>query len=226
MKLLLFDIDGTLVLSGNAGLRAMNRAFTSLYGIDEAFSGMQLAGRTDTSIFKDATEKYHYPYNQQTLEEFKTEYFKFLPEEMFKPIGNKRMMPGVGELLTALHTRRGVYLGLLTGNWQTSGYIKIGYFGLDRYFSFGAFSDDSEVRPDLLPYAVARFQQKYTITPTAREIFIIGDTPSDILCAKPHGVVSVAVAAAHHKEADLAPYNPDFLLPDFTDLDRALEILG
>jgi phosphoglycolate phosphatase len=226
MKLLLFDIDGTLMLSGNAGLRAMNRAFSSLYGLDEAFTGLQLAGRTDSSIFRDAVEKHQHPYNPQTLEQFKTEYFKFLPEEMFKPLGDKRMMPGIPELLSALQTRPNVFLGLLTGNWQTSGYIKIGYFGLDRYFSFGAFSDDSEVRPDLLPYAVTRFEQKFTARPTAREIFIIGDTPSDIQCAKPHGVVSVAVAAAHHKEKDLAPFAPDFLLPDLTDLERALQILG
>ncbi len=226
MKILLFDIDGTLMFSGGAGLRAMNRAFANLYGIEEKFNGMNLAGRTDTSIFRDAAEECGFPYDDQVLDEFKTEYFSILPKELDHPECHKRLMPGVGELLAALHGKPDIYLGLLTGNWQKSGYLKLATFSLDRYFTFGAFSDDSEIRPDLLPYAVRRFQQHHDLKPKPQELFIIGDTPSDIQCAKPHGAVSVAVAAAHYKEKDLLPFQPDFILPDFSDLRKALDILA
>jgi len=226
MKILLFDIDGTLLLTGGAGLRAMNRAFVHLYGIEEKFSGKNLAGRTDTSIFRDAAEECGFPYDADSLEEFKEEYFAALPQELNTPARDKRLMPGVQELLTALNARNDVYLGLLTGNWRKSGYLKLAVFGLDRFFTFGAFSEDSEIRPDLLPYAVRRCQLKYNRKPEPQDIFVIGDTPSDIQCAKPHGAVSVAVAAAHYKEKDLDAFQPDHILTDFTDLDAALRILG
>jgi phosphoglycolate phosphatase-like HAD superfamily hydrolase len=226
MKVLLFDIDGTLMLSGGAGLRAMNQAFFDLYGVEEVFSGINLAGRTDTSIFRDAAEAHHHPYTAETLRNFQNAYYAHLPGEMEKPIGDKKLMPGVAELLPALQQRPDVYVGLLTGNWEISGFIKLAHFGLDRFFSFGAFADDSEKRPELLPYAIKRFTERYDRTPDPDQVFVIGDTPSDILCAQPHNAKAVAVAAAHYKEKDLQPYNPDYLLPDLSDLPQALSILG
>jgi len=226
MKILLFDIDGTLMLSGGAGLRAMNQAFFDLYGIKEVFSGINLAGRTDTSIFRDAVKACHLPYSPAALKKFQMQYFSHLPAELDHPAGEKKLMPGVAELLPALQQRENVFLGLLTGNWETSGYIKLAHFGLDRYFSFGAFADDSEKRPELLPYAIQRFTARYEHTPDPDQVFVIGDTPSDILCAQPHNAKSVAVAAAHYKEKDLQPYNPDFLLQDLSDLPQVMSILG
>ena len=226
MKILLFDIDGTLMLSGGAGLRAMNQAFFDIYGIKEVFSGINLAGRTDTSIFRDAVKARHLPDTPAALQEFQKRYFACLPAELDNPAGDKKLMPGVAALLPALQQREQVFLGLLTGNWETSGYIKLAHFGLDGYFSFGAFADDSEKRPELLPYAIRRFAAKYERTPAPDQIYVIGDTPSDILCAQPHNAKAVAVAAAHYKEKDLQPYNPDFLLQDLSDLPQVLSILG
>jgi len=226
MKLLLFDIDGTLLLSGGAGIRAMNHAFAELYGLAEVLRGLNLAGRTDTSIFKEILEKNNFSYHPQSLQDFKTRYFSFLTIELQRASADQRLMPGVRELLAALHGRPDLHIGLLTGNWQKSGYLKLAHFGLERYFAIGAFSDDAEIRSELLPFAVTRFQEKYGVPLQPHEIYIVGDTPSDILCAKPHGAVSVAVAAAHYKQADLEPYQPDYLLADFTDLNETLRILG
>ena len=226
MKLLLFDIDGTLLHSGGAGLRAMTRAFTDLYAIPDALAGVSLSGRTDSSILQDALARVALPYSAEVEEIYKQRYFERLAEEMPLPGSGKRLMPGISALLEALSGRPEVYLGLLTGNWRTSGYLKLADFGLDRYFRFGAFADDSGVRDQLLPFAVARFRELSGLSPRPEEVFVIGDTPYDIQCARPHGAVAVAVAAAAHSRSHLAACNPDHLFADLEDTDAALRVLG
>jgi len=225
MKLLLFDIDGTLMLSGGAGVRAMSEAFRRMYGIAGAFDGVNLAGRTDTSILRDACRQYGFIHDEKSELAFKELYAALLPEEWQKPTGVKKLMPGVRPLMDSLQGRPGVILGLLTGNWQISGRIKLRFFGLDEYFPFGAFADDSERREELVPFAVSRCSDLYGWTPQGSEIFIIGDTPSDILCARPHGARTVAVAAAHYGIEDLAAFDPDYLFSDLSDTGRVLKIL-
>lgn len=223
MKLFLFDIDGTLILSGGAGKRAMSRAFAELYGVEDVMEGIPLSGRTDDRIMMDAYAKAGIEFSRNELERFKERYFSLLPTEMTKNGGDKRVMPGVKELLSALSCRNDSALGLLTGNWERSGRIKIAYFGLDSYFPFGAFSDDSSDREALVPIAVERFRRMYGVEPSPRQVYVIGDTPADILCAKPHGVVSVAVAAAGHSIEELRKYEPDLLFPDLSDLATVLK---
>ncbi len=224
-KLLLFDIDGTLIHSDGAGVRAMNAAFEQLYGIADAFQGFSMAGRTDTSILAEAFEKYHLPMDAEHETVFKARYAELLPSELERPSQKRRLMPGVALLLEALKQRDNVYLGLLTGNWEVSGRIKLLHFGLNDYFPFGAFADDSPCRDRLLPFALQRCKAMFGCDVEKENIFVIGDTPSDILCAKPHGVRTVAVAAAGHSLDDLRNYNPDYLLPDLSDTETVLRIL-
>ena len=226
MKLLLFDIDGTLILSGGAGLRAMNRAFEQLYGIPNILDGITLSGRTDDKIMMDAYAKANIPFSYDELNRFKSAYFDLIEEEVRAPGRAKRTMPGVEALLPELARRDDVCLALLTGNWEKSGRAKLDYFDLNRYFPFGAFSDDSPVRKELPPVAIRRFVEKHGVRPAPEQVYIIGDTPADIQCAKPHGVVSVAVAAAMHSVDDLKRHHPDILLQDLTATDEILKILG
>jgi phosphoglycolate phosphatase-like HAD superfamily hydrolase len=226
LKLLLFDIDGTLILSGGAGLRAMTRAFEMIYDIPAAFTGVNLSGRTDSSILQDALLKFNLPHAPAVEEEFKQRYFELLEEEMPLKVDGKRIMPGIAALLATLAERPDLYLGLLTGNWRTSGYLKLADFGLDRFFTFGAFADDSAVRDQLLPFAVARFADRYGLRPRPEEVYVIGDTPYDILCARPHGATAVAVAAAGHSSSELSVYNPDYLFENLEDTAAALLVLG
>ena len=135
MKLLLFDIDGTLLLSGGAGLRAMDQAFDQLYGIPNAFAGINLAGRTDTAILKNVLEKNKLDFNKSAMENFKRIYYDRLQEEIHAPVDGKLLMPGIDALLKSIHKQKDIYLGLLTGNWQTSGFIKLAYFAIDHYFA-------------------------------------------------------------------------------------------
>lgn len=223
MKLLLFDIDGTLIHSDGAGMRAMTAAFEQLYGIADAFKGVSMAGRTDTSILIDAFINYQLPFTTDDITNFKNRYAELLPIELRKA-NKQRIMPGVNQLLEALKKRNNIYIGLLTGNWEVSGRIKLHHFGLNDYFHFGAFADDSPQRDQLLPFAWQRCQARYGCEVKREDIFIIGDTPHDILCAKPHGVRSVAVAAASHSLDDLRPFAPDYLLTDLSDTAAVLQI--
>ena len=181
MKLLLFDIDGTLLLSGGAGLRGMNRAFEKLYNIPNILDGITLSGRTDNKIMEDAFYKAGLEFSSDELEKFKTVYFQVIEEEGHTNVNNKRTMPGVDDLLPRLAARNDVYLGLLTGNWEKSGRTKLGFFDLNKYFVFGAFSDDSSNRNELAPIAMNRFKQIFDIEPHLDEVYVIGDTPADML---------------------------------------------
>jgi phosphoglycolate phosphatase len=226
MKVLLFDIDGTLVLTGGAGLRAMNEAFLMLYKIKDAFRKVNLTGRTDTSIIRDALEDNNLPFSREAELEFRELYYKLIVSEIEVPNQNKFLMPGIKELLAELEKRVGIYLGLLTGNWENSGRTKLGHFEIEKYFSFGAFADDSENRNELLPYAVKRFEKKYNRSPKPEQVYVIGDTPSDINCAKPHNAISVAVGAAKYSVEELSEYKPDFLFENLADVESVLEVIG
>ena len=226
MKLLLFDIDGTLVLSGGAGLRAMNEAFFRLFGLEDRMLRLNLAGRTDTAILQTVMQDNGLSFSVEAQEKFKALYFQLLRKELRDHNPQKRVMPGVRELLSALCRRDHIYLGLLTGNWEQSGRLKLADLNLNRYFSFGAFADDSGIRDELLPFAVRRFSERYALHPAPEQIYVIGDTPFDIQCARPHGAIAVAVAAAQHNEKQLAAHQPDYLFPDLSDLERVLQVLG
>ncbi|MBN1996401.1 HAD hydrolase-like protein [candidate division KSB1 bacterium] len=225
MKVLLFDIDGTLVLSGGAGLRAMNEAFFRVFGVRDALVNINLAGRTDTSIIKDAMQVFNIQFDDKKIEFFKQEYFELVKHEILVPGNGRRIMPGVKALLEQLSNISDVHMGLLTGNWETSGRVKLDFFDLGKYFNFGAFSDDSEWRDQLLPFAVKRFERLTGLLPEKSDIYVIGDTPADIMCAKPWQAVSVAVGASHYSVEDLKKYQPDFIFQDLTD-ESVLEILG
>ncbi|NOY60525.1 MAG: HAD hydrolase-like protein [Calditrichaeota bacterium] len=225
LKVLLFDIDGTLILSGGAGLRAINEAFLRLFDVPNAFANVRLAGRTDTSIIKDALLAHHFDVDVQAIEEFKKLYYHLLEREIETPLNGKKLMPGVSDLLGVLAEKKDVFLGLLTGNWEKSGHIKLSHFKIDHYFQFGAFADDSEIRNELLPFAIKRFSEKFGHVPDAPDVVVIGDTPADIQCARPHGATAVAVAAAHYTVEQLREYQPDHLFQDLSHLQDVLKVL-
>lgn len=206
-------------------MRAMNEAFLRLFNVPNAFANVRLAGRTDTSIIKDALLAYHFDVNAQAIEEFKKLYYRLLEKEIKTPLNGKKLMPGVSDLLEVLAEKRDVFLGLLTGNWEKSGRIKLAHFKIDHFFQFGAFADDSEIRNELLPYAIKRFSKKFGQVPEASDVVVIGDTPADIQCARPHGATAVAVAAAHYTVEQLREHQPDHLFQDLSRLDEVLKIL-
>ena len=193
--LILFDIDGTLLLSGRAGLRAMTRAFADTFGITNAFEGQSFGGRTDSYLVSTALRANGMPDTPEQHERFRQIYIPLLAEEIEHPgTGHKGLMPGARELLEALSDHDHLHLALLTGNYREAAEVKLQHFELWDFFEWGAFSDDAADRNALVPIARRR-AETYDIPGEAIErVIVIGDTPHDIECARVAGAKSIAVA--------------------------------
>lgn len=225
--LILFDIDGTLVLTGGAGARAMSLAFEELLGIRDAFRGMPMAGRTDTWILGDAIALHGIAPDSSTLVQFRDLYLRHLAVEIEKPSSTRKgIMPGVRDLLEALNGRDDVHLALLTGNYESAARIKLQYFDLWRYFSCGAFGDDAPDRNGLLPKAVAAVAARGGPAFEPRDSVVIGDTPLDVACARFSSARAIGVATGHHSVDDLREAGADVVFEDLSDMRAVLRALG
>jgi phosphoglycolate phosphatase-like HAD superfamily hydrolase len=224
--LILFDIDGTLLLSGRAGLRAMTRAFAHTFGIVNAFAGESFGGRTDSYLVSRALQAAGLPDNAENHAKFRDTYLPILTEEIQQPgTGHKGLMPGARELLEALDIHPDVHIALLTGNYREAAEIKLQHFELWDYFEWGAFSDDAADRNALVPIARTR-AETYDIPPEAIErVIVIGDTPHDIECARVAGAKCVAVATGGFTVEQLRGAGADEVLPDLSDTEKVLALL-
>lgn len=227
MKLLLFDIDHTLLASGGAGFRAINRAFQELCGVEEATRGIVPDGKTDPMLFEEAIRNAPNLHmgEDAVLAELTGIYERLLPEEMTAPPA--RLMPGVPRLMEALAERSGVLLGLLTGNLETTALAKLRTFDLDRFFSFGAFGSDDRDRLKLPPVAVRR-AERLTGEPIGLgpHVVIIGDTQRDVVCALAWGATAVGVATGNTTAAALRDAGAHVVFEDLSDTSAVIDSLG
>jgi phosphoglycolate phosphatase-like HAD superfamily hydrolase len=214
MKLLLFDIDGTLIDPYGAGSRSAGKAFEDLFHIKDAFSGVHMAGKTDIQIMKEGLAAHGLPDGDETLSSI----FEIYLGHLKKEIRNKRgkIKPGVMMLLDDLKEDDNCALGLLTGNIQAGARIKLEAFGLNRYFPTGAFGDDNEDRNKLIPFAVRRFKEITGIPISYGDCIIIGDTPMDVMCSRPFGAKAVAVSTGPYSYDSLVEAGADFVVEDLT----------
>jgi phosphoglycolate phosphatase-like HAD superfamily hydrolase len=224
--LILFDIDGTLLLSGRAGLRAMTRAFKDAFGITDAFKGENFGGRTDSYLLSKALQNAGLPDTPEQHERFKQIYVPLLAEEIEQPgTGHKGLMPGARELLEALHDQHHLHLALLTGNYRETAEIKLQHFEIWDFFEWGAFADDHFDRNELVPIAKRR-AETYDIPDEAIErVIVIGDTPHDIDCARVAGAKSIAVATGGFTVEQLKEFGADEVLQDLSDTEAVLKLL-
>jgi phosphoglycolate phosphatase-like HAD superfamily hydrolase len=224
--LLLFDIDGTLALTGGAGGRAMTRAFEEVFAVPNAFQGIPMAGRTDAWILNDAAAAHAILQDSPDLARFRDAYVRHLAIELDKPgVARKGLMPGVRELLDALAPRDDVYLALLTGNYEAGARVKLEYFDLWRYFPCGAFGDDAPHRNVLVPKAITRVEACGGPSFAAADAVVIGDTPLDVGCAAFAGARSLAVATGSHSVAELRDAGADIVFADLSDTTAVLRAL-
>jgi phosphoglycolate phosphatase len=222
----LFDIDGTLVLTGGAGIRAMNRACEDVLGIRDALDGVAVAGRTDWIILHDAMVRAGRELTDELLMVLRARYVEGLQDEIQHPgTGVKAIMPGVRELLGALSSRADVFLGLLTGNFEAAARLKLEYFDLWRYFSCGAFGDDAQDRNALVPFALERARGCGLNDVRARDILVIGDTPHDVACARAVGATPIGVATGNYTVQQIRASGADVVFADFSDTAAFLEIV-
>jgi phosphoglycolate phosphatase len=226
LSLLLFDIDGTLLLSGGAGVRAMTRTFESLFGVPDAFAGISVGGHTDRFLLSNALVRANLPDHADLHARFRAAYLPVLEQEIQLPgSGRYGLMPGIDQLLAAVREREGFHLALLTGNYEPAARIKLAHFGLADYFSWGTFGEESTSRDDLGRIAMTRARQRHLPAPVLERAVIIGDTPHDIACARAAGVRMLAVATGHYSVTDLETAGADVALPDLKDTARVLELL-
>ncbi|MBV9657909.1 MAG: HAD hydrolase-like protein [Verrucomicrobia bacterium] len=222
MKLLLFDIDGTLLTTGGAGEHGFGQAFQDAFGIADDLSTIDFAGATDSAIAGMLFEKHCLEPTPARHEHFRTTYLPHLGKNLARFQG--RVMPGVRDWLPDLAARPGAVLGLLTGNFSTAAQLKLTHYGLFDYFPFGAFADDSPHRDALGPIALGRARRIHGVeafADPARDVLIIGDTPRDIACARACGARMLAVATGKHNRASLSAHGPDFLADDLTCAEAA-----
>jgi phosphoglycolate phosphatase-like HAD superfamily hydrolase len=227
MKLVLFDIDGTLLLSDGAGRRAIHRALMEVFGstgpLDYFFDGktdpqivrelMRLAGHGDERI--DAGMRY-----------LLDRYLECLREELAAKGHRPYTLPGVPELLDALESKTNVVLGLLTGNLEPGAKAKIEAVGLDyNRFRVGAYGSDHELRPELPAIARARAREQLGVDFNGNAIVVIGDTPADLTCGRSLGAAAIGVATGRYTVPELRRHNPLAVFENLADTDAVVRVI-
>lgn len=221
--LLLWDIDGTLILSGGAGMRALQSALRTVFDVDGSLADVEFAGRTDHWIIREIFRKFGVPPTPANFARLFEAYVNALPAEIANP--HSRVLPGVREVLQAAAAHGQIAQGLLTGNIRRGAQVKLAHHGLWEHFAFGAFADDSEHRNELGPHAVRRASECHGVEFSAANVWVIGDTPHDIACGKIIGARTLAVATGGYAIDQLRAHTPTVVLEDLADTERVLKLL-
>jgi phosphoglycolate phosphatase-like HAD superfamily hydrolase len=216
VKLLLFDIDQTLINSGGAGLRALDRACLQLFGIPNAMQNIHPHGKTDPAI---AREIFRVRLNQTTpangqIESILEAYLSFLKEEV-RLSPNYRVLPGIISVLDESLSRKDIMLGLATGNVELGARIKLDRGELNPYFTFGGFGSDSEDRTELVRRAAGKAAVRSGAPISSSETYVIGDTPLDIDAGKRAGFKTIGVATGSYSIEELMDSGAMFAIQDF-----------
>jgi phosphoglycolate phosphatase-like HAD superfamily hydrolase len=210
---ILFDVDGTLVLTGGSGRRAMRRAFAELRGDAAYLESMDFRGMTDQRILREAIEGSGGVATEGLVGELLELYLGYLAEELATSSGYT-VMPGVMELVTALEAFAGVALGLGTGNVRRGAELKLAPCGLDRRLGFGGFGCDAVDRADLLRVGFERGAARLGLAYEACERLVVGDTPLDVHAAKAVGARTVAVCTGGHAAEALREAGAEVVVED------------
>jgi len=244
-RLVLFDIDCTLIDAHGAGGRAIMRAILDVYGVEGELGDYSFHGRTDPGIIRDLADLWGAGDPESVIGRYEGEtqpqvvhdlaerlgapedlvdglvdacierYVELLAAELAD--GEVEMLPGIKELVTALAADRRALVGLLTGNVEEGARLKLAPTGLRPLFKVGAYGSDSALRADLPAVAVARAEALTGRRYAGKDVVVIGDTPADVECGASLGVKAIAVATGRHDAEELATHAPDHLFGDLSD---------
>jgi phosphoglycolate phosphatase-like HAD superfamily hydrolase len=217
VKLFLFDVDLTLVSTGGAGLRALDRACQKLLSVDNAMQGIDPSGKTDPAIVREIFARLGIvPDGGIGIETVLESYLAFLREEV-ETSAKYHVLPGIIPILGEISARPNTMLGLATGNIELGARVKLQRGGLNSYFSFGGFGSDSEDRTELVRKAgeAAGFRHGNSIRP--EEIFVIGDTPLDIAAGRGAGYKTVGVATGRYSTVVLRQAGATLVISNFEE---------
>jgi phosphoglycolate phosphatase-like HAD superfamily hydrolase len=222
-RLLLWDIDGTLISPDAAGLRAIGRATAEQFE-DGDLNVVEIAGRTDVGIARQILAKYGAPLTDDKVRSLLDLYVELLADEL--PRGTGHVLPGVLPLLEHAAKTADLTLGLLTGNLERGAKLKLEHYQLWHFFPFGAFADDHHDRNQLGSFAVSRALAATGLSFPGSQVDVIGDTGHDVACGKAFGARTVAVASGSWSREQLAQQEPDFLFDDLSNVDEVIRRLG
>jgi phosphoglycolate phosphatase-like HAD superfamily hydrolase len=218
VKLILFDIDGTLLTASGAGRRALDQALRDVYGTAGPIDAYDFRGGTDPQIIRDLLR--HAGMGDETIAAGEAAAYRRYEALLEAEIGDGRgvsLYPGVRELVATLAARDDVLVGLLTGNIEAGARIKLRPTGLWPHFRLGAYGSDDADRTRLPRVAAHRAEQLVGRVFRGPDTVIIGDTPRDIGCARAFGATAIAVATGWHSVEDLTTHRPDHVFVDFSD---------
>jgi phosphoglycolate phosphatase-like HAD superfamily hydrolase len=222
VRLVLFDIDGTLVHTGGAGVKAFAKVFATEFGAHDGVERIKFAGRTDVSLVREFFGLHGIPATSANFERFFDRYVHWLDHILAH--SKTEECPGVRALITDFQALpEPPLLGLLTGNIRLGAEIKLRHFGLWDCFETGGFADDDEDRNHIAAVAKFRGERVLGRELAGEEIVVIGDTPLDIRCGRAIGAKVLAVATGGARYEELEAHNPDWVVEDVRDL-RAVEI--
>lgn len=217
-RLLLFDIDGTLLHTSGNAVQALLAALESVYGKTPPSDGFLMDGKTELRIVHELLAM-----SRLARQDVESRLHEFWPSYAIEL--KKRILPattvvyeGVRELIKALGQREDVLIALLTGNCEAAARVKLDAAGLGGAFSFGIFGQHHEDRQRLPRLALDEAERRFDIRLAGKAVVIVGDTPADILCAKPLGLRSIAVATGRYTADDLASFRPDYVFENLSDI--------
>lgn len=223
--LLLFDIDGTLLLTGGAGKVAFEKAFEEIFEIPDSWGNLDPHGKTDRAIFEEvAQRKLSRPLTSGEFE-LLMDYYEEIFEDQIQCSPQFSLMPGVIPLLDHLSRAPDIFLAIATGNFEGPGWMKLRRGGVDHYFQAGGFGNDARERDKILLTAVACSEEMACEHFKKERIFVIGDTEYDIAAAKKVGFRSIAVLTNGRTSKHFEVNPPDYILQDLTDISAFLSCL-
>jgi len=210
---ILFDIDGTLLRTGGAGMLAINQTFRDMFGIENS-AKVPVRGRTDYGILGDLFRENQVSFTDH-YRDFAARYHELLPGYLHKT--EAILLPCVQSLLDQL-VKSEFKLGILTGNSRAAGIAKLEHFGLQRLFSFGGYGDDSANRDDVARDAVDSAIQYLGADFDLQNCWVIGDTPADVRCARSVGAQAIAVLTGGYESTDFNDWQPDMMIESLGEL--------
>ncbi len=223
IRLVLFDIDGTLVLTGGAGTKAFSQTFSHVFGLHHGAERMKFAGRTDVSLVREFFKIHGVPESRENFRQFFDNYVFWLEHILARGDGNEcaDITRFISDLLALPQPPM---LGLLTGNIQLGAEIKLRRYGLWDHFVMGGFADDHEDRNHIAVATLQRGRRVLDPQLQPQEIVVIGDTPFDVRCGKFIGAKTLAVATGGSKYGELRQHGADWTVQDLTQI-RAEEVV-
>src|SRR5262245_12320414 len=224
--LVLFDVDGTLLLTGGAGMRAMKAVAVELFGAAFRWDGIVVSGHLDPLIFAEAAALNGLDEAPAHHDSFRRRYLEVLVQELARHPDRVQIMPGIRESLSVLRGGKATTLGLLTGNYAEAIPLKLSAIGLDpTWFEITAFGEEAATRRDLAALALAKYARVVGTPVDPRRVVIVGDTPRDVDCAHAHGCFAFAVATGGYDARALADAGADLVVADLADPTPLLEVV-